>query len=174
MYLIGDIVRLNAKRYPDKKAVIMENRYLTFTQLNRSANQLANGLLAMGLRPGDRVALLAYNCLEFPIINYAVAKFGGILVPVNFRFKKDELVHIINNCEPKAFFFGSEFIPLVEDGRSQFSFADPSHPSNRKALRGRIHLIKFDGRAIILGTGCQDPSGLTGKHHIYERDNWFS
>jgi acyl-CoA synthetase (AMP-forming)/AMP-acid ligase II len=142
MYLIGDIVRLNARRYPDKKAVTMENRSLTFDELNRSANRLANGLLAMGLKPGDRVALMAYNCLEFPIINYAVAKSGGILVPVNFRFKKDELVYIINNCEPKAFFIGSEFIPLVEDARTDFSLP--------------IHLIPITGGPLESGFTLSD------------------
>jgi fatty-acyl-CoA synthase len=120
MRVIGDIARLNAKRYPDKKALIMDNDYLTFGQLNQQVNQLAHGLLSLGLGNGDRVAILAYNCLECVIVNYAVAKCGAIVVPVNFRYKKDELVYLINNSEPKVFLFGPEFIFLVEDARVDF------------------------------------------------------
>ncbi|RPI99466.1 MAG: hypothetical protein EHM36_15945, partial [Deltaproteobacteria bacterium] len=74
MQVIGDIPRLNAKRYPNKKAVIMGEDYLTFDQLNRQTNQLANGLLSRGIRAGDRIAILSFNCLEFVVVNYAVAK----------------------------------------------------------------------------------------------------
>jgi len=120
MQVIGDIARLNAKRYPDKKALIMGNQYLTFSQLNQRANQLAHGLISLGVKPGDRVAILAFNCLEFPIVNYAVAKCGGLLVPINFRYKGDELIYIINNCEPKVLIFGPEFTSLVEDTKTEF------------------------------------------------------
>ena len=61
MRVIGDIVRLNAKRCPDKKALIMGNDSLTFGQLNSQVNQLAHGLISIGVGSGDRVVILAYN-----------------------------------------------------------------------------------------------------------------
>ena len=64
MQVIGDIVRLNAKRYPDKNALIMDDKHLTHGQLNQQVNQLAHGLLSVGVRPGDRVAILAYNAIR--------------------------------------------------------------------------------------------------------------
>jgi fatty-acyl-CoA synthase len=103
MNVFGDIPRLNAKRYPDKKAIIMGDEYLTFDQLNRLSNQLAYGLLSINVKPGDRVGLLAYNCLEYAIINFAVAKCGAILVPINFRFKESELTYVINNSQPRSY-----------------------------------------------------------------------
>lgn len=120
MQVIGDISRLNAKRYPDKKALIMEERSLTFRQLDQQANQLAHGLISLGVTPGDRVAILALNCIEFPIVNYAVAKCGALLVPVNFRYKRDELIYTMNNCEPKALIFDPAFLPMVEDAKTEF------------------------------------------------------
>jgi acyl-CoA synthetase (AMP-forming)/AMP-acid ligase II len=117
MLVIGDIVRLNAKRYPDKKAVIMGDDYLTYRQLNNVANQLSNALLAQGVKPGEKVALLSHNSMEFPIVNYAVAKCGAVLVPVNFRFKEKELVHTILDSGAETLFFGEEFMPLVEKSR---------------------------------------------------------
>src|SRR5512135_1449026 len=97
MQVIGDIVRLNAKRYPDKKALIMGDDALTYSQLNRQANQLAHGLLSLGAAPGDRVAILALNCIECVTVQYAVAKCGAVVVPINFRYKRDELVYAIND-----------------------------------------------------------------------------
>src|SRR4030042_4885118 len=99
---IGDIARLNAKRYPDKVALIMENESLTHKQVNQQANQIANGLIFLGVKPGDRVAILAFNCIEYPIINFAVAKCGAVLVPVIFLYKKKELAYVINNSDPKV------------------------------------------------------------------------
>ncbi|MCK4792220.1 MAG: AMP-binding protein, partial [Desulfobacteraceae bacterium] len=91
MQVIGDIVRLNAKRYPDKNALIMDDKHLTHGQLNQQVNQLAHGLISLGVKTGDRVAILAFNCIECVTVNYAVAKCGGVVVPSNFRYKKDEL-----------------------------------------------------------------------------------
>jgi fatty-acyl-CoA synthase len=121
MRVIGDIARLNAKRWPNKKALIMGEDSLTYGQLNQMANQLAHGLLSKGVSPGDRIAVLAHNCLEAVVINYAVSKCGGIVVPANFRYKKDELVYLINDCEPKLLLFGGDFSSLVEEARPRFS-----------------------------------------------------
>ena len=115
MRVLGDIARLNARRYPDKNALIMDNAHLTFRQLNDSANRLANGLISLGVAQGDRVALLAENCLEFVIVNYAVAKCGAILVPVNFRYKKKELVYVVNDSEPSVLLHGPEFSALLAE-----------------------------------------------------------
>ena len=121
MRLIGDIPRLNAKRYPDKKALIMGEESLTFGELNREANQFAHGLMSIGVEGGERVVILAYNCLECVVINYGVAKCGAIVVPANFRYKKDELVYLINNAEPGVLLFGPEFSSLVEEAEPEFS-----------------------------------------------------
>lgn len=126
MQVIGDLIRLNAKRYPGKVALMMDDKHLTFRQLNQLANHLAHGLLSLGVTEGDRVAILAFNCLEYPVVNYAVAKCGAILVPINFRYKKDELVYVVNNSNPKVLFHGQEFSAMVDEARSQFS--SPLHP----------------------------------------------
>jgi len=115
MRVIGDIPRLNARRQPGKKALIMGGGSLTFSELNESSNRLAHGLIASGIRPGDRVALMAQNCLEFPVIVYAVAKCGAVLVPVNFRYEKKELLYVMENSSPRVLFFGPENAALVEE-----------------------------------------------------------
>lgn len=120
MQVLGDIPRLNARRCPNKTALIMGDQQLTFKQLNDRANRLAHGLTSLGVGPGDRVALMAENCLEFIIVNYAVAKCGAILVPVNFRFKKNELVYVVNDSEPSVLLYGPEFPALIDEARANF------------------------------------------------------
>ncbi len=121
MQVLGDIPRLNARRYPDKKALIMDDGVMTFRQLELEANRLARGMLALGIMPGDKVAVMAQNCLEFPIIVFAAAKCGAVLVPVNFRYQKSELVYVTNNSEPRVLFYGPEFTALVHEAKAEFS-----------------------------------------------------
>lgn len=159
MQLIGDVLRLNAKRYPDKKAVIMRDDSLTFSQLNKQANQLANGLLWLGIRPGDKVALLAFNCLEYVFIQYAVVKCGGVIIPVNFRNKKDELAYIINNSEPKVLFFGPEFISLVDEAKSEFASSLYLVAISGESIGSRLSLADLlEGRSSREPAVDLDPS----------------
>lgn len=147
MRVIEDIARLNAKRYPDKVALIMENESLTHRQVNQYANQIAHGLIFLGVKPGDRVAVLAFNCIEYPLINFAVAKCGAMLVPINFRYKKKELAYIINNSEPKVLFFGPEFTSLVEESKAEFTISIHLVGISKKPLGSAMTLTKLmEGR----------------------------
>jgi len=140
MQVIGDICRLSAKRYPNKKALIMDSEFLTFSQLNQRVNQLAHGLISLGVKPGDRVAILAINCIEFPIVTYAVAKCGALLVPINFRYKKGELIYIINNSEPKVLIFGPEFTSIVENAIPEFALSVRLVALSEKPIESAISL----------------------------------
>lgn len=160
MLVLGDIARLNAKRYPDKKAIIMDDKCLTFSQLNTLSNQLAYGLLSLGLAQGDRVGLLAYNCIEYAIVNYAVAKCGAILVPVNFRFKESELVYVVNNSQPKVLFFGPEFLPTLEKAKASFSIQPQLIPIDGSPLEsGRSFSTLMEGQSTANPGIGVDPNG---------------
>lgn len=100
MRVIGDLSRANARRFPHKIALIHEARTLTYRQLDEKSNQLAHALVEMGVRSGDRVALLAFNCLEYALVTQGVAKTGAVLVPLNFRLVAAELAHVLRDSEP--------------------------------------------------------------------------
>lgn len=106
MNVIGDIARLGAKRHPDKTALIMGEQSLKFGQLNAAVNRLAHGMLALGVEPGDRVGLLAENCLEFLVVVLAAAKLGAFLVPYNFRYSAEEIAYVTGNATPRLLFVG--------------------------------------------------------------------
>jgi acyl-CoA synthetase (AMP-forming)/AMP-acid ligase II len=114
---MGDIPRLNARRYPDKKALVMEDQSLTYSQFNDRVNLVANGLLARGVASGDRVAVLAMNRLDYPVLVYAALKIGAVVVPVNFRYQQAELAYALNDAAPKVMFFSGEMGKLVAETR---------------------------------------------------------
>jgi fatty-acyl-CoA synthase len=114
---IGQVLTLNARVFPDKLGVRDLARSLTFAQWNARACRLANALLGLGLRKGDRVAVLAYNCIEWLEIYAATAKAGVIAVPINFRLVGPEIRYIAENCEACAFIVQDELAARADEVR---------------------------------------------------------
>ncbi|MGB5909694.1 MAG: AMP-binding protein, partial [Promethearchaeia archaeon] len=111
---IGEIINVNANKYPDKLALKDARRQLTFKQLNERSNKLANGILKSGIKKGDKLAVLSNNCIEFMEIYVAAAKGGFIIVPLNFRLHPDEISFVINNSDAKWLFVESRFYEATE------------------------------------------------------------
>jgi len=107
--VIGDLSRLSARRYPSKAALMMGDRHLTYADIDGLSNRLAHALISKGIQPGDRVALLAQNRLDYGVITQAVAKCGAILVTVNFRFVASEIRFVIENSGCKLLFYEEPF-----------------------------------------------------------------
>jgi fatty-acyl-CoA synthase len=102
--LIGDILRRQAAPTgrPHKEALFYEGASITYAELNVEANRLANALVARGVRPGDRVALLGRNSPEWVACYYAAAKCGAILVPANFWYRAGELAYVLQDSGAKV------------------------------------------------------------------------
>jgi fatty-acyl-CoA synthase len=98
-----DVLRVNAFKWPDKIGIKDMNKAYTFKQWNDRSCRLANALADMGLKKGDRFAVLAYNCVEWLEIYAAAAKGGFLCVPLMFRLAPVEMEYIINHCEAKIF-----------------------------------------------------------------------
>ncbi len=99
---------------PQRPAAADSRRSLTYGQLNERASRLANALLALGLRKGDRVAVLAYNCVEWVEVYIGLGRAGLVTVPINFRLVAPEIRYIVENCEASAFIVQDELLDRVE------------------------------------------------------------
>ena len=110
---MGEALSLNARLFPDKLGARDLSRMLTFAQWDERACKLANGLLGLGLAKGDRVAILAYNCLEWLEIYAATAKAGLVMVPINFRLLGDDVAYIVENSEASAFIVQHDLVERV-------------------------------------------------------------
>jgi len=115
---VGEIVAAHARLQPGKIGARDSRRTLTFAQWNERSNRLANALLGLGLVKGDRVALLAYNRVEWLELYVALAKAGLVAVPVNFRLTTPEIEYIVANCEARAIVVQDALVEKAEPLRS--------------------------------------------------------
>ncbi len=111
---VGRAVALNARLHPERPAARDLERALSFRQWNERSCRLANALTGLGLRKGDRVAILAYNRVEWLEIYVAMAKGGFVAVPVNFRLLGPEIAYIVDNAEARALIVESDLVDRVE------------------------------------------------------------
>src|SRR6202789_1337851 len=101
---LGGALDKAAERWPDQEAVVVRDQdaRLTFAALRHEANRLATGLIALGLKPGDRVGLWSPNRIEWVLTQYATAKAGLILVNINPGYRAAELEYALNKVACRA------------------------------------------------------------------------
>lgn len=166
--LIGDVLRRQAAPTgrPDKTALICGADALTYRALNAAANAVANGLLHLGLKRGDRVALLGRNSLEWVIVYYAAAKCGAILVPVNFWYRAGELAYVLRDSTARFCFLAGAFHSVAaaaaaDEPRSveHWIWLDGA-PDGSGALPGAMTLD-----TLTRGVDDDEPSLADGKLH---------
>ena len=114
--LMGDGLRRNSWKFPVKIAARDKFRETTYEELNGRVNRLANGLLAIGVKRGDGVALSVGNRIEHLEIIFATAKIGALAIPLDVKWKALELASVVAALEPR-------FIILQEDCAGEFAKA---------------------------------------------------
>ena len=110
---IGDIVRRNAKRYPDKAAIIFENQRFTFKELNQRANMWANALSHLGMEQGDRIAVLSEACNPCVEICCAAAKMGMVMAPINPHLPPQDICYLTNNAKALTLIVADEYKEMI-------------------------------------------------------------
>jgi len=110
----SDAVALASRMTPDRIGAFDLERSMTFAAWDRRASRLANALLGLGLEKGDRIAVLAYNAVEWLEIYAAVARAGLIAVPINFRLIADEMRYIIEDCDARLLIVQDALIGPIE------------------------------------------------------------
>jgi len=144
---VTDLLRRNAREHGDEIALIERNptmeetkrksfkeydlvqqttphpyrREITWRVFDEKANRCANMLLERGIRKGDRVAILMFNCLEWLPIYFGILKTGAIAVPFNFRYTADEILYCADLAQVQALLFGPEFIGRIETNVDELS-----------------------------------------------------
>ncbi|MBL1103143.1 long-chain fatty acid--CoA ligase [Streptomyces sp. 5-8] len=94
---VAAILAENARRRPGKTALVEGDLRLTFAEVWQRALARAGALTVLGVRPGDRVALMAPNTAEFPLAYYAIAAAGGVVVPVHLLLSAGEVEHVLKD-----------------------------------------------------------------------------
>ena len=170
--VLGEIFSRNARKTPQREALVFEGRRYTYREVDRRTNMLCNAMLSEGYSRGDKIAQLMFNCSELVESYLAVAKLGAVSVPLNFRLKAGEILYQLDNSDSRALLFGEEFVPVVQEvhdampgldyicvGSNVPSFAVPFEDYLSRGDEGYPDVaVDDDDPAFIMYT-----SGTTGK-----------
>jgi acyl-CoA synthetase (AMP-forming)/AMP-acid ligase II len=163
---LAEIVRHQAATQPERIALTFENRDTRYATLDCRANQVANGLIAAGLRPASRVALLDKNHDSFFEIWFGAAKANAVLVPVNWRLAGPEIAFILNDAEAEILFVGAEFLDAVAAIRDQLTSVREVVVTDRDYPAWRDRQSAADPDLPIVGSDVciqMYTSGTTGR-----------
>ncbi|MEU8251353.1 long-chain fatty acid--CoA ligase [Nonomuraea sp. NPDC048916] len=122
MLNLATLLEHSAREFPGREAVVADAVRLTYAQVDRTANQVANALIALGVAPGDRVALSCPNVPEFPIVYYGILKTGAGVLPLNMLLTEREVAYHLRDSAARAYvcFEGTAELPTGKVGRAAF------------------------------------------------------
>src|SRR5689334_4162119 len=99
---VGDALRRSAARTPQQRALLFQEREMTYAELDAQANRLARKLMAAGVNKGDAVAIFAMNSPEYVAAFFGCARIGAVLVPINLMFAADDVGYVLDKTRVKA------------------------------------------------------------------------
>jgi acyl-CoA synthetase (AMP-forming)/AMP-acid ligase II len=177
--LMGDGLRRNAYKLPVKIAAQDRFRQITYSELNTRVNQLAHGLVSMGVRKGDSVAVMVGNRIEHLEILFATAKIGALAIPLDIKWKALELGSVVSFFKPSLLILQQECIAELERARSiqDLNFLKPiviADLSYGGLLDGQstaepgAHVDEDDPFAVLLTSGTTGfPKGCLTTHRTF-------
>jgi acyl-CoA synthetase (AMP-forming)/AMP-acid ligase II len=118
---IGDALHWYATYTPEKTAIISSEGSQSYAQLWARVCRLASSLAAIGIKPGDRVALLMQNSAKYLEMYQAAALMGVAVVPLNFRFVASEIEYVVNHAGAACLVYDASFSEIVDGLRSTLS-----------------------------------------------------
>ena len=170
---LAHMIKINAKKFPNTIALEDKKRSFTYPELNKRVNKLSHSLVSLGLKKGDKIAVLLENSIEIVEAYLAAAKTGMVIVPVHFRFVGREIKNIIDNSDAKAFVVHDEFAETVDSIKSKLNNITPDrYIVVGETVKGYKEYEEFIRKAsekeLEINVECKDPwillytSGTTG------------
>jgi len=146
---IGFALEEKARKNKDRIFLYFENMEISYAEMNRKANRIANGLAELGVEKGENVCLLLPNCPEYFYLWFGLSKIGAVEVPINIHYKGHMLEYILNNSEAKILVVDKVFLDNVE------------------AIKNRLKNIK---QIVLFSKNSFDETEL---HGVRTRLPWF-
>jgi len=161
----GTVLKMMAMHYPDRPGAADKFRKLTFKEWNERSCRLTNALAKLGVKKGDRFAILAYNSVEWMEIYAGSAKGGQVTVPIMFRLSPPEIEYVVNHSECKAFIVAKEFVEAVNSIRNKLTTIPPEnfiYFGDAKAPEGYKHY-----ETLIAQASPEEPDVVVGGEDIW-------
>lgn len=116
---LGRFLSRSAKYWPEEAAILFRDRTITFAQLDERSNRLANALVGLGARKGDRIAVQAWNCPQLIELECALYKAGLVKVALNARLSAAETLETIDNAQARMVLAGPQHVAAIDALRPQ-------------------------------------------------------
>ena len=198
--LIGETIdqnlRKTVEKYPNKEALISvhQDYRVTYAEFYAQVTAVAKGLIALGVKQGDRVGIWSPNCYEWTLLQYATAKIGAIMVNINPAYRTSELIYVINQSGISYIFAAPQFKSsnykkMIDDAREftetlrkevywgeswQHFLAHGEKVTDEKLLSFE-EKVQFDDPVNIQYTSgtTGNPKGVTLSHHNILNNGYF-
>ncbi|MFH1628259.1 MAG: AMP-binding protein [Pseudomonadota bacterium] len=151
---MGQMLDRVSEQYPNKTAIISEEQRISYADLKEHVEQVALAFLALGIKKGDKVSVWLCNCLEWIYIQFALGKIGGILVPINTRFKVKELEYTLNQSDSRVLVTMDRFLN-VEFAKLAYE----TIPELNASIPGKLHSERFPILECVI---CLGNPGMPG------------
>ncbi|WP_304346933.1 AMP-binding protein [Capnocytophaga leadbetteri] len=193
---IDENLRKTVAKFPNNDALISAHQHYraTYTEFYEQVTAVAKGLIALGVKSGDRVGIWSPNCYEWTLLQYATAKIGAIMVNINPAYRTSELIYVINQSGLSYIFSAiqfktSHYKKMIEDAREftdtlrkevywgeswEYFLAQGKKVSDEK-LQAYEAKVQFDDPVNIQYTSgtTGNPKGVTLTHHNILNNSYF-
>ena len=193
---IDENLRKTVAKFPNNDALISAHQHYraTYTEFYEQVTAVAKGLIALGVKSGDRVGIWSPNCYEWTLLQYATAKIGAIMVNINPAYRTSELIYVINQSGLSYIFSAiqfktSHYKKMIEDAREftdtlrkevywgeswEYFLAQGKKVSDEK-LQSYEAKVQFDDPVNIQYTSgtTGNPKGVTLTHHNILNNAYF-
>src|SRR5687768_254563 len=117
---LASVLEHQAMLTPDRVAVTFGSTHVTYGELDAGTSQVAAGLLALGIAPGDHVAMSCPNVPWFPLVYFGILKAGAVVVPLNVLLKPREIAYHLKDSDARALlaFEGTSELPMAAMARA--------------------------------------------------------
>ena len=193
---IDENLRKTVAKFPNNDALISAHQHYraTYTEFYEQVTAVAKGLIALGVKSGDRVGIWSPNCYEWTLLQYATAKIGAIMVNINPAYRTSELIYVINQSGLSYIFSAiqfktSHYKKMIDDAREftdtlrkevywgeswEYFLAQSKKVSDEK-LQAYEAKVQFDDPVNIQYTSgtTGNPKGVTLTHHNILNNAYF-
>lgn len=157
----GELVNRAAAKYGAKEYMVFEGRRWSFQQVRDEIDRAAKGLMALGVQPGEKVSLWLVNRPEWVFLQFALAKIGAVLVPINTQFRTGDLDYVVRQSDTTTLIAADRSGPVHYIGMIQ-----ELCPELATAARDNLALARFPHLKRILIVSQQTYAGMYRWHDV--------
>ncbi|WP_404451572.1 acyl-CoA synthetase [Virgibacillus necropolis] len=111
---LGDLLARTRDREPDKPAITYDEHRLTYAELDDIVNQTAHAFIERGMQKGQMITVMSKNSLDFVVVNFALARIGAVMIPINYMLSVEDVQYILEHAEVSGFIASEEYAEVLD------------------------------------------------------------